>query len=361
VQRGVQLPPEGEWRSGDGGFDSWLLDAGRPLRQALDEDFPIDWRREYLRRKKLRVLVVTYHTAHNNYYDLDTVRQLKKLGIDADICHLMCRHTPEEKAETENLYRFVDFDDNLFMKYDSIIYFAAMSGPDSIKKSLGDSFIEFLKSGGGIILCIYTHMKSYQLMSKWTETFYPAKPGGYHLLENQPNPSKFQSGRATRKGDGECTHPIMSGVNATRIDPTRLGSRFTGHIDERAEVVGEYDDGVPLAVVLNGAVNRAKGLEEEATSLSKMSEDDGDGGDCMVRSRASSLLRAEKQREWGSTVFLNFFPVTQDDPCTGGWYDWNSDIPLLLRNSVLFTARTGAYASKKDSPPSQAEAANQNM
>lgn len=28
----------------------------------------------------------------------------------------------------------------------------------------------------------------------------------------------------------------------------------------------------------------------------------------------------------------------------GGWYDWNSDIPLLLRNAVLFAARKGASA-----------------
>jgi hypothetical protein len=61
--------------------------------------------------------VVTYHTSHSNHYDIDTVRydnnasmfsllplltrthttrthnrQLKKFGIQADICHLMCSH-----------------------------------------------------------------------------------------------------------------------------------------------------------------------------------------------------------------------------------------------------------------------------
>lgn len=143
------------------------------------------------------MLIVTYHTSHNNHYDLDVVRQLKKFGIQTDICHLMCcNHKPDKiddsgyilltpsfreeshQALADSLYRFVEFDDNLFLKYDTIIYFAAMSGGDALKvlsqpltfvmrprssslsqKSLGDNLMEYLKSGGGVIFCIYTHMK----------------------------------------------------------------------------------------------------------------------------------------------------------------------------------------------------------
>jgi hypothetical protein len=52
VRRGVQPPPEGTWGDERGsGNDPWLMDAGRSLQQALDEGHPIDWRREFLRRK----------------------------------------------------------------------------------------------------------------------------------------------------------------------------------------------------------------------------------------------------------------------------------------------------------------------
>ncbi|ELR17028.1 uncharacterized protein ACA1_132410 [Acanthamoeba castellanii str. Neff] len=233
ARRGVQPPPEGAWRDERGSeSDPWLVDAGRSLQQAFDDNYPIDWRREYLRRKTLRVLVVTYHTSHNNNYDMDTIRQLKKFGIHADICHLI----------------YVDYDDNLFMKYDTIIYFAAMSG-----KITGRRPPAFLKSGGGVIFCIYTHMKSYQLQGKWTESFYPIKPA------NRLYPPV---GDAHQKRE-KSRHPIMTGVRNSQIDTTRHGSRCLGQIDPLAQVVGEYEDGVPLVVVLDGEANRAKSREEE--------------------------------------------------------------------------------------------------
>jgi hypothetical protein len=351
VRRGVQPPPEGAWRDERGSeSDPWLLDAGRSLQQAFDDDYPIDWRREYLRRKNLRVLIVTYHTSHSNHYDMDTVRQFKKFGIHADICHLMCNH--DAKAETAGgFYNYVEFDDNLFMKYDTIIYFAAMSGGEAMKKILGDGLMAFLKSGGGVIFCIYTHMKSYQLAGKWTESFYPIKPAN----RVHPFPSDSQHHKKREKGQ----HAIMSGVRNTQIDPTRHGSRCTGNIDPLATVVGEYDDGVPLVVVLDGEANRVKAREADEEAERTAREKDGEGGDEdgdgsghgveSGRSSDDGTSEGEKklrsdldhEGEWGKTVFLNFFPVSKDDPCTGGWYDWNSDIPLLLRNAVLFAARRG--------------------
>lgn len=362
ARRGVQPPPEGAWRDERGSeSDPWLVDAGRSLQQAFDDNYPIDWRREYLRRKTLRVLVVTYHTSHNNNYDMDTIRQLKKFGIHADICHLMCNHDNKAANPTAGFYSYVDYDDNLFMKYDTIIYFAAMSGSETMKKSLGDGLRAFLKSGGGVIFCIYTHMKSYQLQGKWTESFYPIKPA------NRLYPP---AGDAHQKRE-KSRHPIMTGVRNSQIDTTRHGSRCLGQIDPLAQVVGEYEDGVPLVVVLDGEANRAKSREEEEKARREEQEEaaaaeqkqeqgsdrsqagerspDDSGGDDMCESGPQPQPQPEKpakpdqeEQEWGKTVFLNFFPVSKDDPCTGGWYDWNSDIPLLLRNAVLFAARKGA-------------------
>jgi hypothetical protein len=339
VRRGVQPPPEGTWGDERGsGNDPWLMDAGRSLQQALDEGHPIDWRREFLRRKSLSVLVVTYHTSHSNHYDIDTVRQLKKFGIQADICHLMCSHDHKvPDAATDGLYKYVEYDDNLFMKYDTIVYFAAMSGGEQMKKMLGDSLMAFLRSGGGIIFCIYTHMKSYQLLGKWTESFYPIKPA---------NRLPFTSNSSSMKRE-KNSHPVMSGVRRTQIDTTRLGSRSTGNIDPLAIVVGEYDDGVPLVVVLDGEANRAKALEEEKQEARQEQIEIGSAGDNVNGQEEEAKEKEEMtnvmgiEEEWGKTVFLNFFPVSKDDPCTGGWYDWNSDLPLLLRNAVLFAARKG--------------------
>jgi hypothetical protein len=346
VRRAVQPPPEGAWRDERGTeCDPWLIDAGRSLQQCFDSDFQIDWRREYLRRKNLSVLVVTYHTSHSNHYDLDTVRQLKKFGIHADICHLMCNHDPRPEAET-GLYNFVEFDDNLFMKYDTIIYFAAMSGGDSVKKSLGDNLVDYLKSGGGVVFCIYTHMKSYQLLGKWTESFYPIKPA------NRVHPLLPESHKKRERNN----HPIMSGVRHVQIDATRHGSRFIGQIDPLAQVVAEYDDGAPLVVLLDGEANRGKGREEEAKARKRqqMEETGEEANDeeqeqeqeGNVQDEGQEEDKEQQQKEWGKTLFLNFFPVTKDDPCTGGWYDWSSDLPLLLRNAVLFAARKGACAQQ---------------
>jgi hypothetical protein len=142
-------------------------------------------------------------------------------------------------------------------------------------------------------------------------------------------------------------------------------------------VVGEYDDGVPLVVVLDGEANRAKAREEEKQEARQEEQIEiGSAGD-NVNGQEEEAKEKEGmtnvmgiEEEWGKTVFLNFFPVSKDDPCTGacgvspcvrasrsqantvvdlpfthtytgGWYDWNSDLPLLLRNAVLFAARKG--------------------
>lgn len=360
ARRGVQPPPEGAWRDERGSeSDPWLVDASRSLQQAFDDDYPIDWRREYLRRKTLRVLVVTYHTSHNNNYDMDTIRQLKKFGIHADICHLMCNHDSKVVNPAAEFYSYVDYDDNLFMKYDTIIYFAAMSGSDAMKKSLGDGLQAFLKSGGGVIFCIYTHMKSYQLQGKWTESFYPIKPANRLYSSG--------AGDAHQKRE-KSRHPIMTGVRNSQIDTTRHGSRCLGQVDPLAQVVGEYEDGVPLVVVLDGEANRTKARQEEEkarreeaaaaeqeqgsdSSQAESDDNSGGGGDDMCEPQPAKPDQEAKE-EWGKTVFLNFFPVSKDDPCTGGWYDWNSDIPLLLRNAVLFAARKGAPAAPAPPDPS---------
>jgi hypothetical protein len=93
-------------------------------------------------------------------------------------------------------------------------------------------------------------------------------------------------------------------------------------------VVGEYEDGVPLVVVLDGEANRTKALQEEAAAAeqeqgadrSQAESDDSGGGDDMCESGPLPAKPAKpdhEEQEWGKTVFLNFFPVSKDDPCTG--------------------------------------------
>jgi hypothetical protein len=111
-------------------------------------------------------------------------------------------------------------------------------------------------------------------------------------------------------------------------------------------VVGEYEDGVPLVVVLDGEANRAKAREEEEKARREEQEEaaaaeqkqeqgsdrsqagerspDDSGGDDMCESGPQPQPQPEKpakpgqeEQEWGKTVFLNFFPVSKDDPCTG--------------------------------------------
>jgi hypothetical protein len=45
----------------------------------------------------------------------------------------MCNHDNKVVNPAEGFYNYVDYDDNLFMKYDTIIYFAAMSGSEAMK------------------------------------------------------------------------------------------------------------------------------------------------------------------------------------------------------------------------------------
>lgn len=176
----------------------------------------------------------------------------------------------------------------------------------------------------------------------------------------------------------------MTGVRNSQIDTTRHGSRCLGQIDPLAQyaqprhvsifiyiyfdfyvlfivvyiifilyfsivwcrVVGEYEDGVPLVVVLDGEANRAKSREEEEKARREEQEEaaaaeqkqeqgsdrsqagerspDDSGGDDMCESGPQPQPQPEKpakpdqeEQEWGKTVFLNFFPVSKDDPCTG--------------------------------------------
>jgi hypothetical protein len=45
----------------------------------------------------------------------------------------MCNHDNKAANPAAGFYSYVDYDDNLFMKYDTIIYFAAMSGSETMK------------------------------------------------------------------------------------------------------------------------------------------------------------------------------------------------------------------------------------
>ncbi len=62
-----------------------------------------------------------------------------------------------------------------------------------------------------------------------------------------------------------------------------------------------------------------------------------------MRSKSTNMEESGDENgaksKWGRTVFLNLFPVSQDDPVTHGWYNWDTDVPLLLRNCVLWAAR----------------------
>jgi hypothetical protein len=49
----------------------------------------------------------------------------------------------------------------------------------------------------------------------------------------------------------------------------------------------------------------------------------------------------EQGEQWGKTVFVNLFPVSNSDTGLGGWYPPapQSDIPRLLANALAFVAR----------------------
>jgi hypothetical protein len=84
-------------------------------------------------------------------------------------------------------------------------------------------------------------------------------------------------------------------------------------------VVGEYDDGVPLVVVLDGEANRAKAREEEKLEARQEEQIAGDNVNGQEEAKEKEEMTNVKviEEEWGKTVFLNFFPVSKDDPCTG--------------------------------------------
>jgi hypothetical protein len=122
-------------------------------------------------------------------------------------------------------------------------------------------------------------------------------------------------------------------------------------------VVGEYEDGVPLVVVLDGEANRTKARQEEekarreeaaaaeqeqGSDRSQAESDDnsGDGGDDMCEPQPAKPAKPdqEAEEEWGKTVFLNFFPVSKDDPCTGT--PLNTLEPCV--SCVLITDRFGS-------------------
>jgi hypothetical protein len=63
------------------------------------------------------------------------------------------------------------------------------------------------------------------------------------------------------------------------------------------------------------------------------------------------LAEEIKEETWGKTVFVNLFPVSNENSRLGGWYPPapQSDIPRLLSNALRYVARRKKTPSSEPS------------
>jgi hypothetical protein len=301
--------------------DAWLLHARCIVNQALREGLAIDWKQEFLQRASFSVLIMAHHSAHQAYgsrYDLNLYRQLKKVGIPiVDVCHPDCTEietlvTQERKCEDAELDptdRYVPFEWEKIRQYSVIFLFfaTAPSAENAIK--MGNMLYDFLRDGGGLVMGCYSYLDCNELHGKWSQVLYPMASSDYGSGSKNWEAGKFL-------GTHIADHPIMIGVKNVAI---ARDNRCESPLSNGAVAVAHYGDGVPFVVLLDSEANR-----KNAAAAAAHDESDND-----------------ESVRWGSTVYVNLFPVAKSKK-ESGWYEASTDIPLIFRNALWYVSRKRA-------------------
>lgn len=336
----------------------WLLDAGMTVGEAIGHSHTIDWKREYIRRFTFKVLVLAHHGAHgSSRYDINLCKQLKSQNINyIRICHPDCQAaSPKACSELDNGgFKCVPFTPDVAKDFSAILLFHATAPSKQNKVVMGDVLYEHLESGGGVVLCCYAYLKENHLAGKWTPHFYPMPSSSFSTPEPHSNP---------RLGTSD-DHPIMNGVrkSRTKIDNSRDTARCKTDLRPGAHVVARYADGPPMVVLYDSKANQANS-KRPSMPKGRGKEDDDSDSDSEPRNKSANkpptvavddeksninmegmteeIKETTEAETWGKTVFVNLFPVSNEDSRLGGWYPPapQSDIPRLLSNALCYVAR----------------------
>jgi hypothetical protein len=63
-----------------------------------------------------------------------------------------------------------------------------------------------------------------------------------------------------------------------------------------------------------------------------------------------NAVESDKNAEWGSTVYVNLFPVAKSKK-ESGWYEATTDVPLIFRNALWYVSRKRVSGCKSRALP----------